>query len=377
MTLSVKVNAWNEWDRLTHVIVGRADGTVVQAEEPSVICDYPEHGFPRGTFGPVPQKLVAKATEQLDYFADLLSKRGIRVDRPRVLDFNQAVSTPEWTQQSMLGCMPPRDLLITIGNEILEATMSARSRWFEYLCYRPLIEEYYREDPNMRWEAAPKPRLTGASYVEGFFEEFNALSHEEQVARALRNDLILTEVEPLFDAADIVRFGKDLFVQLSMVTNRAGVRWLTQHLPDFRVHGVTFANHNPVHIDTTWVPLCPGLILHCGERSADEELLEFCKINDWEVVQAAPSSRTWKTMPPMSNCTPWLSMNLLSLDPKTVCVEASEVATMDQLDRLGFEIIPVPFWDVATFGGGLNCATTDICREGTLQDLFPKRYGRF
>ena len=60
----------------------------------------------------------------------------------------------------MFGVMPPRDLLVTVGNEILEATMSQRSRWFEFICYRPLLNRYFQEDPNFRFEAAPKPRLT-------------------------------------------------------------------------------------------------------------------------------------------------------------------------------------------------------------------------
>jgi glycine amidinotransferase len=30
------VNSWNEWDPLKHVIVGRADGTQIQAPEPAV-----------------------------------------------------------------------------------------------------------------------------------------------------------------------------------------------------------------------------------------------------------------------------------------------------------------------------------------------------
>ena len=59
----------------------------------------------------------------------------------------------------MFGCMPPRDVLLTVGNEILEATMSYRCRWFEYLCYRPLLKQYYNKDANMRHESAPKPRL--------------------------------------------------------------------------------------------------------------------------------------------------------------------------------------------------------------------------
>lgn len=67
----------------------------------------------------------------------------------------------------------------------------------------------------------------------------------------------------------------------------------------------------------------------------------------------------------------------VSLDAGTVCVEATETATADQLSGLGFEVIPVPFWDVAPFGGGLHCATADIERDGELEDYFPSRYGRF
>jgi glycine amidinotransferase len=79
----------------------------------------------------------------------------------------------------MFGCAPCRDLLLTVGNEILEATMSYRSRWYEYLCYRPLFEQYFREDPNFRFEAAPKPRLTEESYKnKDWWNEWNSLSGE-------------------------------------------------------------------------------------------------------------------------------------------------------------------------------------------------------
>ncbi|MFG1698433.1 serine/threonine protein kinase [Nonomuraea sp. NPDC049309] len=373
----MKVNSWNGWDPLTHVIVGRADGTMVQAPEPAVVRDWPEHGFPAGTYGRLPDDMVAAANEQLDAFADLLRRRGIRVDRPEAIDFSRPVSTPDWEQGSMFGCMPPRDVLITVGNEILEATMCYRSRWFEYLCYRPLLGSYFREDPGMRWEAAPKPRLTDASYRAGFWEEYERLDFDEQIARVRENNLVLTEAEPLFDAADIARFGKDLFVQLSMVTNRSGVEWLRRHFPGHRVHAVTFGNTHPVHIDATWVPLRPGLVLHCGEREAEEELVQYFKVNDWEIVSAAPPARSWDDMPKLCFCSPWLSMNVLSLDQNTVCVEASEVAQMELLDSLGFEVVPVPFWDVAPFGGGLHCSTVDIHREGGLEDYFPKRHGRF
>ena len=135
------VNSWNEWDPLKHVIVGVADGCMIPPAEPAVECKVPIDSDMTGKWGPRPQETVDKANVQLDNFADILKKRGIRVDRPTPLDFSEPARTPDFETQSMFGCMPPRDVIATVGNEMLEATMSYRCRWFEYLCYRPLLEQ--------------------------------------------------------------------------------------------------------------------------------------------------------------------------------------------------------------------------------------------
>ena len=83
----------------------------------------------------MPQEMVEPAEAQVDIFAERLEDRGVRVDRPAPIDFSQRLQTPDWVQETMAGCMPPRDLLFTVGNVILEATMSLRNRWFEYLAY--------------------------------------------------------------------------------------------------------------------------------------------------------------------------------------------------------------------------------------------------
>ena len=366
------VNAWNEWDPLKHVIVGRADGKMVQAPEPAIERDFPDDGFPLGKYGPMPKEMTDKANDRLDNFAKILEKRGIRVDRPTPLDFSQTVQTPDWVQKSMVGCMPPRDVLLIIGNEIVEATMSYRSRWYEYLCYRPLVEQYFKEDPNMRWEAAPKPRLSERTYEKDFWKKWKALSQGEQLERARKGDWVATEVEPLFDAASVGRFGKDLFVENSTVTNLAGIDWLRRHFPNHRIHKVMFDEEVPCHIDATFVPLRPGLVLQNRKRvPLIKEHTELFKRNGWEIVTCAQPAHDKKGR--LSSCSVWLSMNLLVLDPKTVCVEAVETAQIEQLNKLGFEVVPVPFWDVAAFGGGLHCATADVYREGKCEDYFPKQ----
>jgi glycine amidinotransferase len=370
------VSSWNEWDPLKHVIVGRADGTMVQAPEIAVQREWPEYGFTAGKYGPYPEEMTAKANEQLDNFAKILEDRGIRVDRPTPLDFSQTVQTPDWVQETMFGCMPPRDLLLTVGNEILEATMSFRSRWHEYLCYRPLLEQYFKEDPNFLFSAAPKPRLTKETYKKDWWENWNDSNEEEKWDIAEECDWLPTEKEPLFDAADVIRCGKDLFVQKSMVTNDAGIDWLRRHYPDHRVHKVWYREHLPWHMDTTIIPLRPGLVLINPVRTPlEERQRELFEKNDWEIIEG-PATLLEKKRP-MTFCSFWLNINLLVLDTKTVCVEASETPVMELLDKHGMEVVPVPFYDVSPFGGGLHCATADVHREGTLEDYFPKQVEGF
>ena len=43
------------------------------------------------------------------------------------------------------------------------------------------------------------------------------------------------------------------------------------------------------------------------------------------------------------------------------------------IDKLGFEVLPVPFRDAYAFGGGLHCATADVHREGSCEDYFPNQ----
>jgi glycine amidinotransferase len=371
------VNSWNEWDPLKHIILGRADGTMIQAPEIAVQRDWPEDGYPLGKYGPYPQEMVDMANEELDNCAKILESRGIRVDRPTPIDFSQEVQTPDWKQGSMFGCAPCRDLLLTVGNEILEATMSYRSRWYEYLCFRPLFEQYFREDPNFRFEAAPKPRLTEETYKnKNWWSEWNSLSEEEQWERAEKGDWIISEKEPLFDAADVVRYGRDLFVQKSMVTNNAGIDWLRRHFPAHRIHKVGRRELLPWHMDTTLVPVRPGLAIMNPERiPLDKDELELFEKNGWEVVN--PPKALLKEKAPYDFCSWWLSMNTLVLDPKTICVEASEIPTMELFNKYGFEVVPVPFYKVSPFGGGLHCCTADVYREGNCEDYFPKQIEGF
>ncbi len=363
------VNSWNDFDSLRHVIVGRADFTCIPPTEPATEAKIPEDSDMRGLWGPRPLHTVEAANRQLDTLTQALEAKGIRVDRPTPIQWNQAVITPDFMTGTMFGCMPPRDVLLTVGKEILSAPMSFRCRYWEYLAYHDLMQRYFDEDPEFRWEQAPRPRLTPDAYQVGYFDE---ITLEERLRRTAALDFVTTEHEPLFDAADVLRIGKDLFCQHGLTTNRRGMEWLKRHYPDHRVHAVNFpGDPYPIHIDATFVPLRPGLVMNNPKRPLPAEQRKIFEANDWEIIDAAQPAND--KPPPLCYSSVWLSMNVLVVNHQTVIVEASEVHQMDQLDKLQFEVIPMPFRDAYPFGGGLHCATADVFREGKCEDYFPKQ----
>ena len=377
------VNCWNEWDPLKRVIMGRPEGTNIPAPEPAWWYHRPDGDYPLGSWGPFPQEMIDKANEQMNYFQSRIEKRGAVVERINIEPFmlNKPVSTPDWTQLNCHGVNNVRDVTMIHGNMIIEATTCRRSRWYEYLNLRPIFERYFREDPEVVWFGAPKPRLTDASYVKNFYYYFeNVWSDEEKLARTRRSEFQLTEKEPLWDAADAMRFGKDVFHQISCVTNKSGFDWLKRQYEalGLRMHHVVFDNNvHPWHIDVNLVPMRAGLCMYNPDWiPITDDMWTLFKKNDWELVPAAKPVHVHRNrcyLTGLYEGTSWISMNTFSIDPKTVCVEAHETAYIEQLNKLGMEVEAIPYEHVIPFGGALHCTTLDVYREGGLEDYFPNQ----
>ena len=264
------VNSWNDFDPLKHVIVGRADNCCIAPSEPASKAKVPLDSPMRGMTGPRPLDTVEKANAQIEYFVKELEKRGVKVDRPEPMQWNQAVVTPHFMTGSMFGCMPPRDVLLTVGSDIICAPMSFRSRFFEYLAYSKVLRRYFDEDPDFRWIAAPRPELGDASYDMHYYD--GHITEEVLLERTAKLEMVTTEHEILFDAADVMRVGKDFFIQHGLTTNRKAMEWIRRMYPECRIHAVNFpGDPYPIHIDATFVPLRPGLILNNPQRKLPEE----------------------------------------------------------------------------------------------------------
>ena len=382
------VNAWNEWDPLKRLILGRPEGSHVAAPEPAAYSHQPDGGYPLSTYGPYPQEMVDEANEQMDNFVKILENRGITVDRvevhPAYLE-GRGNGTPDWTMPNVRGTNCPRDLFMTVGNEIIEGAGAQRQRWYEHLNLRPIFQRYFKEDPDFLWTSAPKPRMTDASYEKNYwYNYYNVWSNEEKQKRLEENRFHLTDEEPMWDAACCMRMGKDIFWYHSCVTNNAGIDWLKRYFGSkgIRVHEVQFGTtqdtYYAFHADVIICPVRPGLIMHNPTRPfLTPQAVELLKKNDWEIVETAPPTHHYTEVldsfgTPRKGPNP-IFMNTLSLGPNTICVEAHEERYMEQLTKLGIEVIPVPYDKVVAFGGSLHCTTVDVYREGDLEDYFPNQ----
>ena len=217
------VSSHNEWDPLEEVIVGRLEGATIPSNHPVVTHTIPGAGA-RAAHGIVaglrfPRIMVEPAQRELDGFIALLTSHGVNVRRPAAVDFRKRFGTPEWRSRGFCNACP-RDCLLVIGDEIIETPMAWPSRYFETHSYRELLKDYFRA--GARWTSAPKPELTPELYDPDY--------RIPEPGKPVR--MILTEFEPVFDAADFMRCGRDLFVTRGSVTNMAGIEWLRRPLRD-------------------------------------------------------------------------------------------------------------------------------------------------
>lgn len=75
--------------------------------------------------------------------------------------FIKAYETLDFKSNGMYAAMP-RDILLVIGNEIIEAPMAWRSRYFEHRAYRSLMKEYFVK--GAKWTTAPKATMCDELY---------------------------------------------------------------------------------------------------------------------------------------------------------------------------------------------------------------------
>jgi N-dimethylarginine dimethylaminohydrolase len=339
------VNSFNEWDPLEEVVVGISDGARIPRQDPGLyaleffdLSDLSQ--IPSGPFG---KRVLDETAEDLDRLASALSGLGIVVRRPEPLDHSRVFRSPDWESDGFFNYCP-RDSLLVLGDTIIETPMVLRARQYENLAYRTLLREYLAG--GARWISAPKPRLDDRVYgkAQGF-------------------TIAIDESEPLFDAANVARCGRDLFYLVSDSGNHLGAQWLARTIgPEYRVH-VCDRLRNTVHIDTTIVLVRPGLVLVPAPYVSPDNLPDA--LRSWEVVYVEDMADDGSTGTLLSS--KWVGLNLLMINPSLAVVDRRQHNLIRQLDHRGIDTLQLELRHARVLGGGFHCVTLDVRRRGSLE----------
>lgn len=335
------VHVNNEWGKLKEVIVGTVDNAnmPIHSIDLHAINHADKDRIPREETGYYDKKVMDEAADDLQMLVYILEELGVKVHRPNKLNTHLMISNGVWaTTQYYTYC--PRDTMTVIGDTIIEAPMALRSRQFETIAYKDIFIDKMKNGAN--WVSAPKPLLGDESY------------QREDLSK-----LTLNEIEPVFDAANILRSNNDILYLVSNTGNKLGAQWLQNFLgSEYKVH-VLENMYSYSHIDSTIALLREGLCLLNPERVNENNMPEFLK--NWDKIWCPPMVDIGyhKT----NHASVWIGVNLLSVDEKTVIVEHRQKALIRELSKYGIDVITANSRHARTLGGSFHCVTSDLNRE--------------
>jgi scyllo-inosamine-4-phosphate amidinotransferase 1 len=302
------ISSYNEWDPLKQIIVGSATDANWPVLDPvfsreSEKTTWTKTPVPRG---PVPQRIIDEANEDLDALATTLTSLGVEVIRPEPMNFQAHDGMYNYC---------PRDRLLVYGNTIVNPAMMYPCRDMELQCYHDIVdaaEHYYF-----------MPRHEGMT----------------------------------LDAANVCRLGDKMLFLESASGNRKAYEWLCDVFSGVEIELCNF--YAGVHIDSTVVPLREGLVLLNGSRVNESNCPRV--FQDWEKIfvdEVVPQE--FYQYPYASK---WIAMNMLVVDPNTVIVDKYQSTLIKTLESYRFTVIPMELRHSRTLGGGFHCVTLDTWRE--------------
>lgn len=375
----MQLNSYDEWSPLREVIVGSATNYLSHGRELSfdlffhdnlASCNsarsewyYPRlaavRGLPGSTRSPIKQRYVEELSEDLEGIAKTLESLSVTVHRPaEVAEATVEVRTPAWAA-SVVPALNVRDNTLIAGDEIIETPPMIRSRYFETQLLKPVFQEYFRR--GARWTVMPRPLMTDASFDLSYVRCSGAGGPTEPIGDAQPSPFDVG-LEMMIDAAQCLRFGRDIVVNISTVNHALGADWLERHLAGrFRIHRVHRLSDS--HLDSMVLPLRPGTLLVRHAEVADQ-LPEG--LRSWDlIVPPPPRSDNFPhyETDDLILTSPFIDLNVLSVSPDTVLVNDACPELARRLEQAGFTVVPVQHRHRRLFGGGFHCFTLDTVRD--------------
>jgi len=299
--------SYDEWSPLKRIVVGDATHANWPVMDPvfskeSEKTTWKETPVPKG---PVLQRIIDEANEDLDGLAKALMLLGVQVIRPDPLNFQ--------VHDGMYNYCP-RDRLLVYGSTIVNPAMMYPCRDMELQCYHDIVDEA---------------------------EHYHFMPRNEGM---------------ILDAANVCRLGDKMLFLESASGNRKAYEWLCDVFPDVEIELCNF--YAGVHIDSTIVPLREGLVLLNASRVSFETVPKV--FDGWQKIWVNDVvAQGFHEYPYASK---WIAMNMLVVDPNTVIVDKHQTDLIKTLESYKFTVIPHELRHSRTLGGGFHCVTLDLER---------------
>ena len=351
----MSVNVYTEWGPLREVILGSSINFNIDGFDEVfelVYRDFIEKlkGLKKYNWR-IRKKYTLERQEDLNGIEAMLRDRGIRVRRPKQIDEIMAIRTPYF--KAVVNALDaPRDMFLCIGNEIIETSPTNRNRYFEGLMLTDVFKEYFRN--GAKWTVAPRSRLSIDSIDSAHWKDTTRFHSLEEIGK---------DLDICFDAANCLKFGRDILMNVGNKNHELGAVWLQRHLGDgFGVHTTRICD---CHIDGSIMPLRPGVLLANPSMKGRMHLLPK-PLASWKVIWG-PDGKGKRFDYPEDHIQiasfEGMGVNVLSLDENTVCVREDDMIIREKLRKNGFDVIPVRLRHCELFGGGLHCITLDVSRD--------------
>ncbi len=325
----------NEWGTVKKVIVGTATGAQYVPDDVGVrYINYADRelnaSIPKGSYD---RDIINEANEDLDELAKIYTEFGAEVVRPEIGFVDH-----------YLYC--PRDNILTVDNKVIASPMSMNCRKNEWKLMCEVTHD-----------------LTNTKYTKEDYDS-NCIMNKEFLATHNH--------QPMWDAANVLRAGRDLLYLISNTGNYAGAEQLQKILgPNFNVHLVQDV-YSYSHIDSTIALLKPGTVLVNPDRIKSKKQLP-AGMQNWDIIECPqPINMSYSGVEAMMS--QWTGMNCVSLDEETVIVQSTQTNLIKILEQQGFTVIPIHMRHQRSLSGGPHCCTVELEREYELEHYFDAGY---
>ncbi|MCX4853704.1 glycine amidinotransferase [Streptomyces canus] len=377
------LNSYDDFTPLSEILVGSAENYVGHDRDLTFELFFHEAlggyrsdwAYPRlaarGSGGQadtwkISKRYTNELHEDVENLAATLASLGITVHRPLPLPEDALPIAGLGWQAAPTPALNVRDNTLILGDEIIETAPAIRSRYLETRLLTPVFRHY--ADAGARWSTMPRPTLTDASFDLSYARDAaTTLGGPTEPIKDPQPSPYDVGLEMMLDGAQVLRLGQDLIVNIAQDNHRLGADWLERQVGGrFRVHRVWRMADN--HIDSMLLALKPGVFLarHAGLR----EMLPVA-FRSWKfIVPPEPDLGSFPTYDDtdLVLTSPYIDINVLSLDEQRVLVNADCTGLIKALEGEGFTVIPVRHRHRRLFGGGFHCFTLDMRRLGGLLD---------